>query len=714
MASRFTSTVKLYKVEDIGNGRFPAFSTIANQTTYFESKKKHTVSNCKIIRGKGTMRVNVPTKTFYKDINYLSYINPDYDNKVFYGLVTGYSYVNDQCTELSFAIDYIQTFMFDIECVEHETYIEREHLSAARKALEDANPFSKDLWELNTQEPLNVSEGIYNWGYVFHTHDYAVPTPGTNPVIENDAELLFGELPSGGVYAGVKEFKTLVYVSNINFDDFADPDTGDNPTKDKFEAYVNCGGTVGGTTYTAGSTDFCIDYSGTYHGGVSGSYYYNGDSLYSQFPAKTAIFCFDSESSTADQLTAETLLTDLTNWGCVSSIVNVVIVPTKLLFTAFYTSGNTPEVYSLNIKVPSLEYNNTPVNNKKLYRSPFSFIRIITPDGAKQEWSWERFRNIAEAYSNIVEVALACDLINGVSIIAMPCHYQNSYNEMELSIDKNVDTSAIVKYNKFPTAPYNIDAYLAQLSAIAQEKAKLNTELGAQERYADNFANYSRLAAGYQAAELGSSVISGLMSAGASITDEWSAKGANTLDVKGGFDLPLNIPGAVKGIIDAPIAQQERELRNEIFMKDAAITADAARYLAGNGSGIFAQNYSQIKPAYAVDRYIPPTGDGFENYTVYGWLNIALQKMYLLPQYLEMYDKYFDNFGYTSGRTGVPYIMNFINGGTDQPYWVNGETYVKTTDAHFKGTFQYVCDLWAQTFNGGIHWINGDNLIQGA
>ena len=677
--SRFTSTVKLYKVEDIGNGRFPAFSTIANQTAYFESKKKHTINNCKIVRGGGTVRVNVPTKSFYKDINYLSFVNPDYDNKTIYAFVSGYRYINDQCTELTFAVDYIQTFMFDVECVGSETVIDREHISAPHKTLATANPYKPALWEMDTEEPLPVATPLEERNYTMKRYNIG----SANPVTEQ-AYRLFGD-------GTAPLYMYIVYISKIDFtelDKIAE-EAGQTKPSDTFQTYID-----NVTTYSYG---FSIDFDGTVKIVLDNSL--PGDNLISYFPNTCAIISMRRSDITS-------LLDNLAQWNCISSLVNVVVVPTGMLYYAFYNDSAANPLKRVDV----LPETTLSVNNEKLSRFPFSYIRLVTPDGNSKELRYEYFQDFAEAQLLTdqiqAEIGIGCDIINGVSILAVPQKYKVDYTD---DVYDGLDSSEIVVYSQFPTAPYNIDAYLTSMSALAAEKTRSDTLVNAQQWGAQNYALGAKTQAGYAITEglavaLGGSVAGDL--SGFDPADKSSSAVFNALD----------IPSVAKNIMDTGIAQTQRAMQYEANMTDAKVTGNAAEFLIGDSNGIFAQNYSMSKATYAVSNYVAPTGGGFENFTLYGWLNIGLIRVKLRDVILEKYDQFFDNYGYKSGRVGSPYIMKFIgqNSEVDQPSWnPDDETYVKTTDAHFKGTFQYVCDLWAQTFNGGIHWINGDNLIQG-
>lgn len=674
MPSRFTSEIKLYEVHDIGNGRFPAFSTSANQTQYFESKKKATISNCKLVRGVGTVRVNVSTKSFYKSLNYLSYKNPDYDNKVIYAFITGYKYINDQCTELSFAIDFIQTFMFDVECVGADTVLDREHLSQARKALAVTNPFNKELWELETAEPLPVGTNLEKRDYTFETYQYGEESSGA---LNKDAFKLF---------AGSNTTMCVVYISKIDFtglDEYATEHSQTLPSTIWSDFITNA---------ATPALGFSIDFDGT----VTANSQYAGTDLLSYFPNACAILCLQRSSGT-NNYTFEKLAEYLVQWNCVSAIVNVVVATEAVLNYAFFNMYQGSPWKAVSTFVPA----NDSIHNEKLYRFPFQYLRLITPDYNVKELRYEWFKDINGPDTPVsweVEIGIGTDIINGLTIVAAPVNYKNDYQNIDSNTD--IDTSEGVFYSGFPTAPYNIDAFLAQMSATAAERTRTDTLTNAKSINAEMYGLGARKEEAYAVTEGMSTVIGSMLG-----------------DVSGGFGGTqanfMEVPNVAKGVMDLGITQNERQLQWDAKITDLQVTANAAAYLVGDDSGIFAQNYKFLKGTYAVNHYVQPSGEGFRNYTLYGFLNICCQKVKLRQEIVDMYDDYFSSYGYKSGRMGEPYVMSFIRGGTDSPEWINGETYCKTSTAHFKGTFEYVCKLWADTFNAGIHWLNGDELING-
>ena len=93
--------------------------------------------------------------------NMLSFINPDFDNKMFYAKILDYEYGNNNMTLITYKIDYWQTFMFDIEY--YDSMIEREHLSEGLYQQALANPHDDSIIELAVEEDLTVPEEAYTY-----------------------------------------------------------------------------------------------------------------------------------------------------------------------------------------------------------------------------------------------------------------------------------------------------------------------------------------------------------------------------------------------------------------------------------------------------------------------------------------------------------------------------------------------------------------------
>ena len=105
------------------------FANLNAQITYFSSASvvKHTLTKQSYQRvEKGKMRVQIQAENLY-DCNYLAFQNQSFGTKWFYAFITGVEYVNNVTSEITFEIDPMQTYMFDITV--GECFVEREHVT---------------------------------------------------------------------------------------------------------------------------------------------------------------------------------------------------------------------------------------------------------------------------------------------------------------------------------------------------------------------------------------------------------------------------------------------------------------------------------------------------------------------------------------------------------------------------------------------------------
>lgn len=105
------------------------FASLSAQQTYFSGVNvvKYTLDDQSYQRvEKGKMRIEIKAEDLY-DCNYLAFQNTSFGNKWFYGFITGVEYVNNVTSEISFIIDVMQTYLFDVQV--GQCFVEREHVT---------------------------------------------------------------------------------------------------------------------------------------------------------------------------------------------------------------------------------------------------------------------------------------------------------------------------------------------------------------------------------------------------------------------------------------------------------------------------------------------------------------------------------------------------------------------------------------------------------
>ena len=127
------SNIKIYNSVPLDNtyNHTLYFSSLSDQNAYFHGNSgilKYNLTSQSYQRVvKGSMRIAVKADNLY-DCNYLAFQNASFGSKWFYAFITGVEYVNNETSEITFEIDPVQTYFFDVQL--KECYVEREHSSS--------------------------------------------------------------------------------------------------------------------------------------------------------------------------------------------------------------------------------------------------------------------------------------------------------------------------------------------------------------------------------------------------------------------------------------------------------------------------------------------------------------------------------------------------------------------------------------------------------
>lgn len=144
------------------------FASAAAQTSYFSGKAKYSYTQLMYIRE--TRRVRVPIAAdSIMDCNYLMYTNTQYLDKWFYAFINQVYYVNDNCAEIEFEIDVMQTWALDYEI--KPSFIERNH-TVTDVAGENNVAENLDIGTYEVQQTDRFSDMGSSWDVVmFSTFD---------------------------------------------------------------------------------------------------------------------------------------------------------------------------------------------------------------------------------------------------------------------------------------------------------------------------------------------------------------------------------------------------------------------------------------------------------------------------------------------------------------------------------------------------------------
>ena len=87
------------------------FGNHNEQYTYFNTYARLTFNNLSYVRD-NVIRVEAQPAQVY-ECNYMMFQNVSFGEKWFYAFITDYRYINNNCVELTYDIDVMQTWFFD-------------------------------------------------------------------------------------------------------------------------------------------------------------------------------------------------------------------------------------------------------------------------------------------------------------------------------------------------------------------------------------------------------------------------------------------------------------------------------------------------------------------------------------------------------------------------------------------------------------------------
>lgn len=639
------SIIKVYSDVYVEGGHCPlAFSDTTHRNAYFNRHLETTISNATYVSKNKSIQITVPNNLVDK-INYITFVNPGNENKTYYAVIidTGI-YINNETRVYSFKIDDFQTYYVCNAGAELASFcmIEREHASAAHSLTAESNPYDTDLWELRTPENLPASSDLEKPRYSFSKTN----TQGTN-----DGVQLFN---ASALEQGTQSWTPLIYLSDIDFDDLDGDTTGTDRPSYKWTQYKQ-------------NSKLLYD-----HGQLQLSGSATTKIMYNSINPNITII----SPSTTGNWSYKNLLTDLTVWGVTGAIINIVMIPFNLLDYMYYIPQ--ASLNDVTVKPPYYISAMNPYNDAdaKLNYFPFTYCRVITPAGDIKEYHWEDF----DLTDHAAHFAAICDIAEKPSLVIAPKHYKNSgfQNVYSGSEQDDIDMFNVIIFDQIPTAPFSIDAYLAQVSAVAQSYVANNTLLASAER-------------------------------NAGIIDQ-------NIDIGFGNLKFVNPIEAGKDFLTGGNYFKQGERKSDILEANQRMYSEAAGALQGKDNTIINRNLSRTRPAFAVNQYTPSHGAGFDHFSRYGFVNMIGVSVQLRDDVVERYSSYFKMYGYTSGRCGRPFIDHWLHGSTDNRYLPTWKTistgvkatYLKLSEGELLGVRQDVSDNLINWFKQGALIINGD------
>lgn len=687
MALRPNSTVKLYYGVDIDNEERIAWSSAALREAYFQRHLLDTFENVQAIKkDNGYIKLNANWLTLNR-ANYMSFQNPRFGNKIYYcHIITDPDFSTDKTTYIHYQIDWLTTEMSSEDFEMDICNIDREYLSVADHQKIETNPYDPTVIEMRTAEPLPIGPDVEKPFYQL----------GFN---NTDDGIFCGEKVADTLDLDNTVIGALVILSDIDWGK-ADDQTSPKPGQSFYDlldwirspngglcAYKIPYGTMkylDGAYSSTPSTLPMVGQGPDWAGSLGNLRPFTNTT----FDTPNTILYFQSASSGTDSgKKLSELLTLLTTMEVTESILGIYPIGNGMIPMA---SSRTANVMVVGLYTADLIQDQ--IVNKKLDLYPFTYFRLMAPNGDVKELRIEDFES-AQRGLRICYVSLNMDVVEKPVLMVSPVDYQiGGISPNNPSV--NVNNLQGLVFSQWPTMAYAIDAYLAQVASVTMNTIGNNTVMYRNDLEMRN----TQL--GWQAINTGMEMLGGVGKGVGQVLNK---------DFKGAAETVMGMSGTMEKANVLPY--QIAAVEGERMMSESAYAG-----LTGGETSI-SKNLQFTKPAYACNEYHPINGDGISNYNQSNFQDIIFMRASLNPTILAEYDKWFTLYGYASSRTKLPYIYNFIKGSSNDselPHWntLNGKqvTYVKTNDCKIVKMNMVAAAYIRQVFNNGVRFINGDVL----
>lgn len=416
------------------------FQNDAARATFYNTYRTTQVTGVlHINRSKGFVKLSGSAQDWL-DCNMLSFNNTNWENQPVYCWVVGVEQLGKGTVKIAFEVADFQTWMFDVKFL--PSHIEREHLSASEKLLEEADPYRQDVVGLITSEELAPDETLE---VTYRQPQNLVGSDGLPDLYGDGAELT----PAGVV--GLRQ--TVGYESNVM------------PATYLFLGTWDAVGTGPGDLLAAmqAGAPSTVSIAALLPSARNG--FFRGTIIYRIIPTNEddALEVSLALRRGLDWLTVNNLISQL--------VCNPITAPVAMGVSEISRIGEgtgpgsadeaarfvvTPKAYS-----ESVGYE--PVN-KKLYRAPYRVVRVTSPNGSVGEFPFEYFdtTNAPAGFNDHTHAArffLYYSFDESISQTVVPVLYKGS----------SVGYQSRMVFSNYPQSAYSTDGFLAYLAAKSQE-----------------------------------------------------------------------------------------------------------------------------------------------------------------------------------------------------------------------------------------------------
>lgn len=741
------STVNLYSGVDIdmGSGVQIAFSSIANQRAYFNSKLAAPGVTCTVVKKTGRIRLEA-AGTLVKNCNYISFVNPAFDNKTIYARIIDYDYINNECTEITWLIDFWQTWMFDINF--EESGIVRQYLNEADYIKAAANPYDPSIYAFQTPEALPYGDGLEEYSYEYETISQLDNNIHKNTLLTTYGDNYRNDLfnLSSVIVLTIAEFNIHNLTDSTEWWSLIDSFESDfTPPTGAVVDYLN---TLRPSRYVcAPNSSVMLSY--TYSSGnvVKGSGYLRSSFTHPQWIIGIPLdyfYALEDTTTYPGHTVIDTGISGvewfnkfvdfLTTNGLDRNILSATLMPDYMFRLCYVEDGSNHSGYdgaTYEVQTGYTAKNDIYPNYKpscnKLYTFPYAYLRLENDENQAKELQFEQFVNVqSDATSKCELVGVGQFNVTPFVSIA-PKNYKQVYNVSgnDVTVQATLDNKtyryisydphevANINFNErldmsgFPQIPIVTDGYLTYLSqTYLSFVANNNTET--QKTW--------DLKQGRNVIDTLSTLL-GIGGETAGSYAEASSKGGN-IKVN-----PLAAANVVGNVLQAKQGFNERQFMIDTYydknLEAHDILGGSADYFGKIKSGEeVVDRYNDTKAAFASNVYKAGTVGGLPNFLLGKTMDFKLTYVKLRDAILEKYDKYFKTYGYNfGGVVDVPYVVKYtqgLTGNSNLPHWeqVSGKdsTYIRTQDCHCTHSMLPVATAIEGMFNSGVRMLKGETL----
>lgn len=313
----------------------------------------------------GKLRIQVLADDIY-DCNYLIFQNSAFGNKYFYAFIDSIDYINNNCTEITYSIDVMQTWLFDFTM--QQSFVEREH-SASDNFGENVIPESLGSGDLTVEQIKNFN-------------------------FENDYTILVYYIPQ---FSTTKAHKSIVdYFEDIVDSDGIETGWAEGVVADVSNLFVSTNSTTAG-----------------YH--VAGFRYKNP----AYASSTLAVLIDDLTKGGQERIDGGSTILSITQIP--TAIFEACVNPShqSVIDNNAKYSSKTTITQAKSFKYKNQDKYYTPKNNK-CYQYPYRQLMITNNTGNTATFKWEDFKTPQEANFEIQGT-----VIPSAETLLMPLEYRN-------------------------------------------------------------------------------------------------------------------------------------------------------------------------------------------------------------------------------------------------------------------------------------------------